>query len=291
VKHKAGLPTVEQMLTAAAKRRAERSRARRRGTGFAVIAFAGLALAGSAAAATGLWDPLPFGGGQPEVSKPAAEDGSGTPTEVAPPVAPGPTPKTSPSLRAEQKRGRTQGASGRTTAPSTDLPAANPLPPPPSQGSPSGADAPSREPRGGGAAQGASDGGSRSTPSGGGGGGGGSGGQPNTPGPNEENGNPGPAQISVACSAESVTVGQTVSCKATVRSSGPTPTGEVLFKSTGPGAFSMNPCTLGNGGGGVSSCGVTYTPESTGSHQITAIYGGDGANASNSTSFVIKSNP
>lgn len=280
MRDKAGLPSVESMLTAAAKRRAERSRARRRGTGFAVIAFAGLALAGSAAAATGLWDPLPFGGGH-GISKHAGEDGAGAQTASVLP-APDLSPGGSRSGPAKE-RGRTRGASGRASALGADLPTATPLLPS-DQGAPSGDDGSGREPRGGGTAQDGTDGGSHPTPPGDGPGPGG-GGPPE--GPGEEKGTPGPSQLSVACSSESVAVGQPVTCKAVVRGNGPAPTGTVLFKSAGAGSFSTNPCTLGNG----SSCAVTYTPEGTGAHQITVFYSGDRAYASDATSFAIKAIP
>src|SRR3989442_1661704 len=74
-----------------------------------------------------------------------------------------------------------------------------------------------------------------------------------------------------------------------------------LFRS---GSFSGSPCTLIPGSGSSANCSVTYTPSAvgTGSHTITATYGGDSKNAtrhgtttvtatSRSTSTTLKYSP
>jgi hypothetical protein len=86
-------------------------------------------------------------------------------------------------------------------------------------------------------------------------------------------------------------VGQSVICKVIVRGTGPAPTGQVLFKTAGAGSFSGNPCSLPGGSGDSSVCTVSYRLAATGADQLTATYGGDGANSSVSTSFVIKGIP
>ena len=84
----------------------------------------------------------------------------------------------------------------------------------------------------------------------------------------------------MSCSPGSVVVNQSTRCTATVTDTetiGPsTPTGTVSFTSGGAGAFSGSPCTL-QGSGVSARCTVSYTPTSrgTGSHTITASYGGD----------------
>ena len=54
------------------------------------------------------------------------------------------------------------------------------------------------------------------------------------------------------------------------------PSGTVTWTTNGAGSFVTSPCTL-SGTGGSATCSVTYTPSSvgTGSHLITASYGGD----------------
>ncbi|MBV9002608.1 MAG: Ig-like domain repeat protein [Solirubrobacterales bacterium] len=96
---------------------------------------------------------------------------------------------------------------------------------------------------------------------------------------------PGPTarstSTSVTCVPGSVTVRQATKC--TVKVSDPagsgqnTPTGTVIFTSSGPGSFSADSCALSHGTGGSASCSVTYTPSAvgTGLHTITATYGGD----------------
>jgi predicted outer membrane repeat protein len=75
-----------------------------------------------------------------------------------------------------------------------------------------------------------------------------------------------------------VTYGSSIVCVATVsRNSGfHTPGGLVEWTTDGVGSFSTNPCTL-SGTAGSATCSVTYTPSAvgTGTHLITATYGGD----------------
>jgi Ca2+-binding RTX toxin-like protein len=95
---------------------------------------------------------------------------------------------------------------------------------------------------------------------------------------------PDSTSTAVSCSPNSVAVGQPSTCTATVTdraSSGQsTPTGTVKFESSGAGSFSANQCTL-SGSGNSAHCSVTYTPSAagTGSHTITAGYGGDPTHA------------
>ena len=84
----------------------------------------------------------------------------------------------------------------------------------------------------------------------------------------------------VSCSPGSVVAGQSSTCTVTVTdtetTSPSTPTGTVSFSSSGAGAFSGAPCTL-QGSGVAARCSVSYRPTAvgTGSHTITASYGGD----------------
>jgi len=92
---------------------------------------------------------------------------------------------------------------------------------------------------------------------------------------------------SLSCSPGSVAVGETSSCTATVSdiaSSGKsTPTGTVSFTNSQSGSFSPGAsCTLAaTATAGESSCQVAYTPAAagSGSHTITANYGGDATHA------------
>jgi Bacterial Ig-like domain (group 3) len=85
---------------------------------------------------------------------------------------------------------------------------------------------------------------------------------------------------SVSCSPPTVGVGQSTSCTATVTDTGSgtraTPEGAVTFSSDSPGGFSAGSCTL-SGSGATASCQVSYTASAvaSGSHTITASYGGD----------------
>ena len=77
------------------------------------------------------------------------------------------------------------------------------------------------------------------------------------------------SSTSVSCSPNPVSIGQPVTCTATV--SGSNPTGTVTWSaSSSTGSFSQSVCTLSNG-----SCSTFYTDNSTGSETITASYSGD----------------
>ena len=84
---------------------------------------------------------------------------------------------------------------------------------------------------------------------------------------------------SVNCGAgtPSVIYGGNITCVATVAAASGTtsPTGSVSWVTSGTGGFVTSPCTL-SGSGGSATCSVTYTPtlRGSGSHTITATYGG-----------------
>ncbi len=75
-----------------------------------------------------------------------------------------------------------------------------------------------------------------------------------------------------------VTYGSSITCMATVtRANGSfTPSGTVSWITNSSGSFVTSPCTL-SGSGASATCSVSYTPSArgSGSHLITAIYGGD----------------
>jgi CSLREA domain-containing protein len=88
----------------------------------------------------------------------------------------------------------------------------------------------------------------------------------------------------VTCVPASVQVAEQTTCTATLRDTAPgkatTPGGSVSFSSDGSGSFSVSgSCSLSAG-----SCHVSYTPAAAGSgtHKITAAYGGDAAHAPSS---------
>jgi len=74
----------------------------------------------------------------------------------------------------------------------------------------------------------------------------------------------------LTCNPASVVVGSAVTCKATVKGSGSTPTGSVAWLNSSSGKFSKLTCRLLKG-----ACSVKFTPTATGSVLITANYGGD----------------
>ncbi len=88
--------------------------------------------------------------------------------------------------------------------------------------------------------------------------------------------------IGFSCNPASTLANNSTSCKVTVTdTSAPpfsTPTGTVSLSTSGTGAFST--CTL-SGSGAVAICSTTYTPTNvgTGSHVLTAHYGGDAAHS------------
>jgi alpha-tubulin suppressor-like RCC1 family protein len=88
-----------------------------------------------------------------------------------------------------------------------------------------------------------------------------------------------PKALLVGCAPGHVAVGQATRCIGVVIGGGSgaaTPSGVVSFASSGAGTFAGSPCTL-VGFGPLAGCQVTYTPSAvgTGSHAITADYGGD----------------
>jgi hypothetical protein len=89
----------------------------------------------------------------------------------------------------------------------------------------------------------------------------------------------------VSCYPGTVDVNASTYCVAMVTNSPdfPAPTGTVIFRSSGAGAFYPISCTLDAS----SSCAVHYTPEKDNAAftTITATYGGDGIHASNSGTF------
>jgi hypothetical protein len=82
-----------------------------------------------------------------------------------------------------------------------------------------------------------------------------------------------------------VGVATTCAAKVTDMSSGTpiTPSGAVMFSSTGTGRFSSSTCNL-SGSGATATCGVTFTPMRPGFDRIVASYEGDAAHAGSSGS-------
>lgn len=92
------------------------------------------------------------------------------------------------------------------------------------------------------------------------------------------------AITSVVCSPADVIAGDQTTCTATVK--GYSPTGTVTWTSTDSrGVFSSNPCTLSAVSSSTSSCGITYTAQS--SATITGSYSGDSNNAPSVGTFAI----
>jgi flagellin-like protein len=85
----------------------------------------------------------------------------------------------------------------------------------------------------------------------------------------------------VTCVPAIVGSGSSTTCTAMVTGYG-TPTGTVIFTSSGAGTFSPSngQCTLSGG-----SCHVSFIPSNTGTQTITATYGGDNNNAGSSGTF------
>jgi hypothetical protein len=278
VRNRAVLPNVERRLTSLAKKRAaEKKRRRRRGPGFAIIVFAGLALAGSVLAASGVWDPL--GGDhhgvqhrtrgsdaaevQAEFAPPALgssgeSDGGHRHLAVSGPAQPSPgTEIVEPVLPQTGQAPLSNGAGGHgpsnvggadpTNPGESGVGGAKQVEPsaqePPAQGPPSQVPPPAVSP------------------------------------PAR------PTHISAFCGPE--TEAGTVSCRATVSGEVGAPTGEVLFEDPGPGRFSAGSCVLNDDGNGISSsCTVEYAPALP-THEAVARYSGDTANAPSSGSFAV----
>jgi Ca2+-binding RTX toxin-like protein len=98
---------------------------------------------------------------------------------------------------------------------------------------------------------------------------------------------------SVSCSPRTVAVGRSSLCTALVSDTDAgavsLPTGAVSFGSTGAGGFSAKQCVL-SGSGASASCSVSYLPSAvgSGSHAISAGYGGDATHqASGGTRAVV----
>ena len=94
------------------------------------------------------------------------------------------------------------------------------------------------------------------------------------------------SSTAVSCSPSTVQIGTSTTCAATVSdasgSGAITPQGTVTFTTNGAGTFSSTTCTLDMTG----TCSVTYTPSAvgTGTHTITAAYGGDAVHTGSSGS-------
>ena len=82
---------------------------------------------------------------------------------------------------------------------------------------------------------------------------------------------------SATCSSSSLITGQSTTCSVSVSdvaASGSLPaTGSVTWSTSGTGSFTPASCSLS--GGDPATCAVTFVPTSTGTHGITAVYGGD----------------
>jgi len=85
--------------------------------------------------------------------------------------------------------------------------------------------------------------------------------------------------LTLLCSPASVAIGSATTCKATVKGSGPSPTGTVTWTQGGTGSvsFSATKCTLSTG-----SCSLTMTGSKLGSATITGTYSGDTSNQDSS---------
>jgi N-acetylneuraminic acid mutarotase len=88
--------------------------------------------------------------------------------------------------------------------------------------------------------------------------------------------------IALSCNPTSTLANNSTKCTVTVTDTSPapftTPTGTITLSTSGTGTFST--CTL-SGSGAVATCSTTYTPTNvgTGSHILTAHYGGDAAHS------------
>ena len=72
--------------------------------------------------------------------------------------------------------------------------------------------------------------------------------------------------LTASCNHDTLVVGSTVTCKATVRGSGSMPTGTVTWSSNSPGKFSHLGCKLSNG-----ACSAKFTTASVGSPLVTVV--------------------
>lgn len=233
----------------------------------AIVAFAVLALGGTALAATGVWNPLGLDIGHHQAAPKGQPGGpSGAPSG----------PESGPAgARSAPLRRRAHHRHSRRPAGTS----------PNAVGSPVGDEAPPQE------AEGAGDVPRAGPPAGGGGGpangGGGPAGvgggveQPTHQPPKEEPGGREPekeqaprqreSQTTFTCSAETVKAGTAVVCAVKVVGEGGVSGGKVVFSSDGSGSFSVGSCSLESSSG----CQVEYTPEAAGSQLLTAAYSGD----------------
>lgn len=272
----------------------EARRGRGRSSGLAIIAIAGLAVAGSAMAATGVWNPF-AGGGRPRAEKSDRSEHASEPQ--AAPERPG-LDLPADAHNAPQRRSKSRGRSSESrTLAGVDAPFV-----PESAGEPA-TDQPAASHGGGNVsplAGGGTQPGGAAQPGGGSQPGGGGGSpvreerppkeQPGSEPPSKEPPGPRSSQIGLDCTPPTVAVNQPATCRATVRGEAGAPTGQVIFKSTGPGSFSASACTLiDDGNGATSSCAVDYTPSAAGTQEMVAIYGGDAANGPSSENFLLKS--
>jgi hypothetical protein len=93
---------------------------------------------------------------------------------------------------------------------------------------------------------------------------------------------------SATCSSP-VTVGAASSCEVTVSDAdgGQTPTGNVTWSSGSPGTWSSTSCALA-GTAGSATCAASYVPSTTGTHAISASYGGSAIHATSASSAAVQ---
>lgn len=281
MRSRAVLPNVERRLTSLARKRAaEAKRRRRRGPGFAIIAFAGLALGGSALAATGVWNPL--GGDGDRAAAPSggvAKVGTGFARGV--PILPGdanggrqrPNPDgggpqaAAPAFQDVEPVAGPDGEAdtGQGTAPKGEgdngqfgIDGSKPEHPGnPDDGNGPGKDPPSQQ------------GDEQEKP-------------PVENPPTETPRVPSSTRISVFCGLEGE--GE-IGCIATVSGEAGAPTGQIDFEDSRSGQ-SAN-CALSDDGNGISSSCTVDFPVGGPLREVVARYGGDAANASSSTTFLV----
>lgn len=102
-----------------------------------------------------------------------------------------------------------------------------------------------------------------------------------------------PTSTVPVCVPASVTSGSPTTCTVTVSDIGSTtgtPKGKVKFTSDLPGIFSTKSCPL-SGSGISTTCSVTFTPSSTGTYTITAIYQGNASHAMSQGKFTLTVTP
>ena len=88
--------------------------------------------------------------------------------------------------------------------------------------------------------------------------------------------------LNISCNHNSVVVGTTVTCKATVKGSGRVPTGTVAWTSSQPIKPSNTSCKLSSG-----ACSVKITTLLAGSSGLLANYGGDPSNSPSSGAYIL----